>query len=546
MMKFLNTCLLVAFLSAFIIPASLAATPKVSGYNSGHTSEKKTYKYRTSILDSSLDPAKDRRSKVVEIDYRVEIDYVFKFEMSLLMGEPVLVGWLAYKPINIQISHLDQNVLLGLFNETDDLYEKVRVSEFKMLVWFFKNSKGQRAMEKGLRHTFDTGVAWKPYLDQRSADLLNNDGLFKKFRSYNVPGSPNWDNLFDGITDANRAKQLYTDFTSTAGHVKMSPSDFRIDKIEIDTSEVEKYIYNYLQRVEKEVVAKETSGPLQEKNRLEHEVESARQADIRRIAEQEAEAKAQYEQKSFDDQLDDLLELVEETGKPEINKNKSVSATHSKEIARINDLALKIRKANSQLELYSSENRLRILSSFAERKEEIARRGSNYYAKLTLKKESTDTAYNFYTDDHELVLSVPKGKYSGIGDFYEGLCAVKSKDYKWGFIDTTGELVIPPQYSSPYNFKNGITLGIMKGHAYVIDNTGERISSRIDGRYASRFSMNSDYTQVKYSTHEYKGSCDSRKSRFKRKLYDLNGSYLETKHTEWKSDGTLCLQFSSD
>ncbi|MBU1640490.1 MAG: hypothetical protein KKG53_08395 [Proteobacteria bacterium] len=349
-----------------------AITPKETGYHSGHTSETKTYKYRTTILSSSLEPAKDRVSKVVDITYIVDIDYVFKFEMGLLMGEPVVVGWLAYKPTNIQILHYDQNVLLGLFNEADDLYKKIRISEFKMQVWFFKNAKGQRAMEKGVSRTFDTGVAWTPYLGETSKDLLNNAKLFEKFRSYNVPGSPDWDSLFDNIKSKNEAKKFFTDYTAPGGHFDMSPSDFNIIKTEIDTSEVEKYIYNYLQSVEEQIVREKNAERRAEKKQLEAQVSSERSNVLAQRKAQDAVEKRAYAAKSFADQMDDLFDDIEEDDSKTATTLLKVESQLKEKNQRILKLQTEIDTESSFLNLHTNENLGRITSTFDENKSRVA------------------------------------------------------------------------------------------------------------------------------------------------------------------------------
>lgn len=34
---------------------------------------------------------------------------------------------------------------------------------------------------------------------------------------------------------------------------------------------------------------------------------------------------------------------------------------------------------------------------------------------------------------------------------------ITKKDGKWGFIDNTGKIIIPPQYDDAYNFSDGLT-----------------------------------------------------------------------------------------
>jgi hypothetical protein len=46
-------------------------------------------------------------------------------------------------------------------------------------------------------------------------------------------------------------------------------------------------------------------------------------------------------------------------------------------------------------------------------------------------------------------------KYDYMGPFYEGLARVKLEK-KWGFIDTTGNVVVKPKYNEVENFKEGL------------------------------------------------------------------------------------------
>jgi hypothetical protein len=46
-------------------------------------------------------------------------------------------------------------------------------------------------------------------------------------------------------------------------------------------------------------------------------------------------------------------------------------------------------------------------------------------------------------------------KYEYIGHFYNGLAKVKL-ERKWGFIDTTGKVVVKPKYDQVENFQEGL------------------------------------------------------------------------------------------
>ena len=366
-MKRINIYLLatIVFLLLIALPA-YAQSPKITGYKTGNVTVNKSYSYRTVILDQSLEAAQESKSRVLEFGYKVDLDYIFKWEISTLMGEPVVVGWLAYKPTSI--SPYNSALFSPMFGNKDELFKKVRISEFKMEIVFFKNIKGQRAMERGAARVFDIGVAWIPFLGYSRDELMNDESLYKKFRSYNVPGSPDWNDLFNNIKNAQQAKQYFTDFTTTKRHIKPSPSDFKIVKVDIDTSEIDKYIYEYLQEIERNIVQEKTAGPKQEKALLEAKVARERQEMAAQMARQEEIDKASYAQKSFEDQLDDLLEEVEETDSAQ---DSALQMNHDKENARINFLANKIRETTNPLGKYSDENLREIYSNFDNRKIEV-------------------------------------------------------------------------------------------------------------------------------------------------------------------------------
>lgn len=53
--------------------------------------------------------------------------------------------------------------------------------------------------------------------------------------------------------------------------------------------------------------------------------------------------------------------------------------------------------------------------------------------------------------------SKPKSsKYEFQGPYFNGLARVKTAEKKWGFIDTTGNVVVPPKYNEVTNFTDGL------------------------------------------------------------------------------------------
>ncbi len=65
-----------------------------------------------------------------------------------------------------------------------------------------------------------------------------------------------------------------------------------------------------------------------------------------------------------------------------------------------------------------------------------------------------------------------KGQYDNVWDVAEGYDAVL-KDGKWGFVDTSGKLVIPLQFESPAQFRHGFAAVKKDGKMGIIDKTGK-------------------------------------------------------------------------
>ncbi|MBP6688102.1 MAG: WG repeat-containing protein [Lacibacter sp.] len=65
-----------------------------------------------------------------------------------------------------------------------------------------------------------------------------------------------------------------------------------------------------------------------------------------------------------------------------------------------------------------------------------------------------------------------KGQYDNVWDVAEGFGAVL-KDGKWGFVDTSGKLVIPLQFENPSQFKQGFATVKKEGKMGIINKTGK-------------------------------------------------------------------------
>ena len=260
------------FLLLTISSVTAATGPQITGYKSGIEKASKSYRYHTNVLNGNFQPAKKTESRIIEINYDIYFDYVFKWKLSILMGEPVVIGWVAYKPTSV----ISFNMPNGINQEK--LLEKIRISEFKMEVDMFLKPSGQRAFDKGATLVIDAGSASTPYLGYSTGDLLENRKLFSDFSSFNVPGSPNWDKLFTNIDNKQQAKKYFIDLTSAArkrDRYYASYYKHKIFKIKIDTSAIDKHIHKYLKGLEKEIWEQQNKKNEKAKSRQTDELEAA-------------------------------------------------------------------------------------------------------------------------------------------------------------------------------------------------------------------------------------------------------------------------------
>jgi hypothetical protein len=86
-----------------------------------------------------------------------------------------------------------------------------------------------------------------------------------------------------------------------------------------------------------------------------------------------------------------------------------------------------------------------------------------------------------------------KGQYDNVWDVAEGFAAVL-KDGKWGFVDTSGKLVIPLQFEDPAQFNHGFATAKKDGKVGLINQSGnvlvpflyDYIGSYNDGLFSAR------------------------------------------------------------
>lgn len=81
--------------------------------------------------------------------------------------------------------------------------------------------------------------------------------------------------------------------------------------------------------------------------------------------------------------------------------------------------------------------------------------------------------FAFIDEQGKQVISLTQ--YESVREFSDGLAAVKKNDL-WGFINTTGKLVIPFKYNKVDPFSYGVTMAVIDGLAGLIDTKGNEIA----------------------------------------------------------------------
>lgn len=70
---------------------------------------------------------------------------------------------------------------------------------------------------------------------------------------------------------------------------------------------------------------------------------------------------------------------------------------------------------------------------------------------------------------------VETSTYDDAGDFSEGLASVAVRNLQWGYVDTTGTVVIPLEWDSANAFEDGKAIVSKSGKYGMIDNTGNLV-----------------------------------------------------------------------
>jgi len=85
-------------------------------------------------------------------------------------------------------------------------------------------------------------------------------------------------------------------------------------------------------------------------------------------------------------------------------------------------------------------------------------------------------AYGWFSYLDKTGKGIGKQSWNGLGDFSDGLAAVKG-DGKWGFVDSTGNEVIPTQFDEVSSFTNGAAVVKINGKYKLINKKGEAIGN---------------------------------------------------------------------
>lgn len=132
-----------------------------------------------------------------------------------------------------------------------------------------------------------------------------------------------------------------------------------------------------------------------------------------------------------------------------------------------------------------------------------------------------DGKYGFIDTTGKVVIAL---QYDDVWSFSEGLAGVQ-KNGKWGFIDKTGKMVIAPQYDHFSHFKNGqAKVGLNDGKTpeyFYIDKTGKVLTKRTSlAEFRKKLAQGDDVF--------YKTSNDSGKGM----IFEIKGNLVQVQTTE--------------
>ncbi|HHJ13376.1 MAG TPA: hypothetical protein ENJ79_03240, partial [Gammaproteobacteria bacterium] len=228
-----------------------ASTPGIHDYYPGSKTVTKTFSYTSRVLNEDLTPSTDNRPRKILIKYQVDIDYLAVWQVTILAGEPVTKSWVAYKPTAVTLFGGDFTLQRKI---NKDYLKKIRLTEFIFRAFYYGRIGNQKDRSEGAAIEFDAGIPLKPYFGHRTSELVENVALFNQFASFNAPVSPDWDELFIGITKPARAKSLYRANSNRSQFNRFK--DYSLEKLTLDTDAINEFLRKHIQALEKQLKAK--------------------------------------------------------------------------------------------------------------------------------------------------------------------------------------------------------------------------------------------------------------------------------------------------
>jgi len=97
----------------------------------------------------------------------------------------------------------------------------------------------------------------------------------------------------------------------------------------------------------------------------------------------------------------------------------------------------------------------------------------NYsYGQILMPQKGANEKWGFVDETGNLIIPF---KYDLVDGFSEGLAAVVIRGSGWGFIDKNDSVVIPLMYDWVFHFVEGMTLATLNGKTGFIDRTGNAV-----------------------------------------------------------------------
>ena len=116
--------------------------------------------------------------------------------------------------------------------------------------------------------------------------------------------------------------------------------------------------------------------------------------------------------------------------------------------------------------------------------------GNSGFAQKDKNKKTTSSAYDYQGSFNNGLAKVKKDhkwgfidttgalivplKYNEVENFNDGLARVRSGQ-KWGLVDVTGRVVIKPTFDWIYDFENGMAKVKINGEIYYMNREGQRV-----------------------------------------------------------------------